>query len=248
MKDTLFDMGPASVELLDVLPVSVLDIDKNTQRRETGGHDAKSSRSEYSSFPREVSSLCYSFFLRDCFDIFDPFAGWGERHSAALKAGKGYIGFDINPEAIKRAQETYGVSNWLADSRTSPIPYFNGLLTCPPYWNLEKYAPDGLDACDTWASFIDDYNIVWIRCIAAAASGTVFCVMVGDWRSDGVYYNLSYETERIFLENGCEIVDKVIVSRRNITKIKVMLPQAKRLGYTVKVHEYLLVLKKTDDK
>jgi len=35
--------------------------------------------------------------------------------------------------------------------------------------------------------------------------------------------------------------DKVVLSSKKYSKIKVMLPQAKRLGYTVKVHQILLV-------
>jgi hypothetical protein len=43
---------------------------------------------------------------------------------------------------------------------------------------------------------------------------------------------------------GFKPFDKVVVSRLTTSKIKIMLPQAKRLGYTVKVHETLSVFKK----
>jgi len=38
--------------------------------------------------------------------------------------------------------------------------------------------------------------------------------------------------------------DKVILSAKKHSKIKIMLPQSKRLGYSVKVHQVLLVYKK----
>ena len=38
--------------------------------------------------------------------------------------------------------------------------------------------------------------------------------------------------------------DKVVLSVKKQSKIKIMLPQAKRLGYTVKVHQVLLVYEK----
>ena len=43
---------------------------------------------------------------------------------------------------------------------------------------------------------------------------------------------------------GMKPFDKVILSTKKQSKIKVMLPQAKRLGYTVKVHQILLIFEK----
>ena len=68
--------------------------------------------------------------------------------------------------------------------------------------------------------------------------------MVGDWRKNHKYYDLEFVVSKIFKDMGAEIVDKVVVSRKKVSKIKIMLPQAKRLGYSVRVHENLLVFKK----
>ena len=68
--------------------------------------------------------------------------------------------------------------------------------------------------------------------------------MVGEWRKDHKYYDLEGVTRRVMEDLGAEMVDQIAVSRKNISKIKVMLPQAKRLGYTVRVHESLLVFRK----
>ena len=76
-------------------------------------------------------------------------------------------------------------------------------------------------------------------------SGATYCIMVGDWRKNHKYYDLEFVTSRIFKGLGAEIVDKVVVSRKGVSEIKIMLPQAKRLGYTVRVHETLLVFRKT---
>ena len=43
---------------------------------------------------------------------------------------------------------------------------------------------------------------------------------------------------------GMKPFDKVILSHKKQAKIKIMLPQVKRLGYTVKVHQILLVFVK----
>lgn len=68
--------------------------------------------------------------------------------------------------------------------------------------------------------------------------------MAGDWRKNGVYYDLVFQIEKMMADCGATIIDKLVVSRKNISKIKIMLPQCKRLGYSVRVHENLLVYRK----
>ena len=64
-----------------------------------------SSRASYSPFPPDVAEWCAMYFLRDKNNIFDPFAGWGERHKAIIDASKNYIGFDISEKAIEHAKK-----------------------------------------------------------------------------------------------------------------------------------------------
>ena len=225
----------------DIIPVSVIDIEAQGVRI-AENHASQSSRANYSPFPKEIASLCYNFFLKDKKNIIDPFAGWGERHAAAITANKNYTGFDISQVAINSAYQNYGVKNILADSRTVDIPDFDGMLTCPPYWNLETYASEnGIDRCNTWDSFLKMLSDIMTRFYNKAKPNTIFCIMVGDWRKKHVYYDLEFQISLIMQQLGAKIVDKIIVSRKRISKIKIMLPQAKRLGYTVRVHENLLV-------
>lgn len=226
----------------DVIPVSVIDI--APQRvREMGSHDKKSSRSEYSPFPREIASLCFEFFMRDASLVFDPFAGWGERGEAANAFGREYIGFDLSEDAIESAMAK-GVKNRLADSMTEEIPEHDGLVTCPPYWNLETYSGQGIDKAKSWDEFKSDYRKILSRCWDKANQGATYCIMVGEWRSNHRFHDLDGVTRRIMDDLGAEIFDQITVSRKTISKIKVMLPQAKKLGYTVRVHESLLVFRK----
>ena len=229
---------------LSILPVSVIDIDAQGKRGKED-HSKQSSRSNFSPFPTEVADLCCEFFLRDSTLIFDPFAGWGERAQSAKKFSREYLGIDISPIAIDKALAQYEVKNTLADARTFEIPSFNGLLTCPPYWNLERYeSNDGLDKIKTWEQFLSNLDTIFRRCFDSADKNSIFCVMVGDWRKKGIYYDLEYEVCKMFKSYGASVVDKIVVSRKKISKIKIMLPQCKRLGYSVRVHENLLVFKK----
>ena len=238
------DMFPRVVKSVEKPPVSVIDIEAQ-KKRTSENHAKTSSRANYSPFPNEISDLCYEFYLRNSTKILDPFAGWGERHSKAIEWGKNYTGFDISREAIAKARDEYGVDNILADSMWVVPPRHDGLLTCPPYWNLEKYASDsGIDRAKSWEEFKLNLHKIFKTFYDTAADGAIYCVMVGDWRKNHKYYDLEFVVSKIFKDMGAEIVDKVVVSRKKVSKIKIMLPQAKRLGYSVRVHENLLVFKK----
>lgn len=245
MQDSLFKADEIEVKSprFDFLPVSVFNIGPQHERNQEN-HATASSRQNFSPFPKEVGQLVVEYFLKGHGNIFDPFAGWGERHLAAKTFGKNYTGFDFSPEAITHAKNRYGVTNIYADSTTEKLPDFDCVFTCPPYWNLEKYAGDGIDSADCWHGFIHSIDMIWARIYEAAPIGTRFCIMVGDWRKDGRYYDFEYKTCQTFEDLGALVFDKVVISREKISKIKIMLPQAKRLGYTVHVHEMLLVFDK----
>lgn len=229
---------------ISTLPCSVIDIAPQEQRRRKGQQGAVSSRADYSNFPVEVNRLCWELYLRNCSTVFDPFAGWGERAAMAREMNRKYIGYDISPVAIENAHRVYGVENTLADSASTLPPMYDGLLTCPPYWNLEKYSNAGLDSIKTWDRFLIEYESLFTHVYKFASPGAVFCLMVCDWRSKGKYFDLAWHTQRIFKYLGAETQDQLVVSRKGISKIKVMIPQAVTNGYVVKVHESLMVFRK----
>jgi len=228
------------------IPVSVFDVEKagKNKIRKKQDHNKVSSRATYSPFPEDVAEWCSEYFLRDANNIFDPFAGWGQRHKAVVDKGKNYTGYDISPQAIKYAKDNFNVDNTLADSRVAEIPQHDGLLTCPPYWNLEKYQADGLSKIKKWENFLVDYEKIWKRVVEKAEPGSKYRIVLGDWRKKGKYYDFAYQTEKIMEKLGMIPFDKVVLSSKKYSKIKVMLPQAKRLGYTVKVHQILLIFEK----
>tara|TARA_B100001142_G_scaffold119904_1_gene121898 strand:+ start:452 stop:1213 length:762 start_codon:yes stop_codon:yes gene_type:complete len=233
------------------MPVSIFDVQKMGKKGIRGERNwgkkksIPSSRASYSPFPPDVAEWCAMYFLREKSNIFDPFAGWGERHKAIIDASKNYTGFDISKKAIEHAKKTYNVTNILANSLTDEIPTHDGLLTCPPYWNLEKYdSKEGIDRDKTWEEFIKNYDAIFKRTCEKAEKGAMYCIMVGDWRKKNVFYDLAYQTEKIMAKYNMIPFDKVILSYKKITPIKMILPQCKRFGYTCKTHQYLLVYQK----
>jgi len=232
------------------MPASVIDIAAQTDnnKRRGKGEFNDSSRKQMSHHPRETALMAYELYLRDASHVFDPFGGFGERHHYADECGKSYTGYDISQHNIDLAREAYGVENVLKDSLLdNPPEYFDGVYTCPPYWNLEKYEGDNSDAGDkikTWEAFCEWYAELWAHIYDFAPKGTKFCIQVGYWRKKKKVYDLEFVTQKIFDELGATLFDKVILSRKKVTKLKVMAPQCLRLGYTIKCHETLFVFEK----
>lgn len=233
-------------ERISVLPVSVVDIGAQdaTDRRDGTNHAKDSSRAQYSHFPKEIADLSCELYLRGRQLVYDPFAGWGERAAACRDHGIPYVGQDVSQVSIEAANRVYGVEHVHADSRIEAPFQFDALWTCPPYWNLERYSPGGLDALPTWERFLSELEEVYHLAYSRAKPGAMFVVYVGDWRAKHRYYDLTYEHQRMFREMGLEPFDMVVGSRAKVTKIKILIPQAVRLGYTVKLHETLLVYRK----
>ena len=230
---------------IDTLPVSVIETKKqDISQRRKGEHGAVSSRADPSPFPSEIATLCAQLYLREAQTVVDPFAGWGERSAAVRAAGKQYVGVDKSPYAIDFARDNFGAANTLGDSLAHAFPPHGGLLTCPPYWNLERYEGDGLSSARSWSQFCEWYDRVLTNCASSASESATYCIMVGSWRSGGVHYDLPHATKLIMYGLGFNFHDSVVVSRLARTKVKIMLPQAVRLGYTVRAHEELLVFRR----
>ena len=230
-----------------IKPLSVIEVEKIGKAGIRGeqSQSTTGSRKSYSAFPVEIATMCAELFMRDAEVVCDPFAGWGERHLACANEGISYIGFDLSPEAIDYAKTTYGVDNILGDSRCVDVPNHDGLVTCPPYWKLERYDNDGgLDKLSNWESFLIEYELILTRFAAKANPEATYCITTGDWRSQGIYYDLTYQTAKIMEKLGFTRWDSVIFTRVKKVNYNIMLPQVKRLGYTVKLHETLNVWKK----
>ena len=228
-----------------ITPVSVIDLERTKIKKRTNKiKDNHSSRTGFSAFPTQIGDLCADFFCRDATLVFDPFAGWGERHKCCENCHLAYIGFDKSQDAIIYADKTFNVKNYLNDSLEAEIPYHDALITCPPYFNIEKYNGAGISDAKTYEEFLNLYKEILKRCSEKTLPNATYCIMVGDWRLKGIFYNLSYDTEKIMYDLGFKIHDKVICNQKKTANWRIMMVNAKKFLYTAKVHQYLLVFKK----
>ena len=224
-----------------ITPISVIDLERRGSERRIKLSKVKA----YSAFPHEIATMSAEMFCRDSKLIVDPFGGWGERGYAVKNEGKQYVGFDLSDDAIDHAKEQYDVELTKGDSRVVDVPVHDGLITCPPYWNLERYNNvNGLDHCRDWENFLIEYEHILSRFAEKAQKGATYCIATGDWRKGGRYHDLTFETQRIMKALGFVIFDVVIMNRKKNTPVGRMLPNSYRMGYTAKVHETLTVFRK----
>ena len=159
----------------------------------------------------------------------------------------GYLNFKLSVSSIFSSRLILVVViNKLTyiNSKTKEIPVHDGVITCPPYWNIEKYDGNGLDKVKTWDKFLNEYQYIWQRVIEKGLPNTVYCVVVADFRCKKHFYDFTFQTEKIFQAHGLIPYDKVILSSKKTTPYR-NIAQARKFGYTMKVHQTLLVYKKT---
>ena len=89
-------------------------------------------------FPVELPYRCIQLYTFKGEVVLDPFCGVGSTCIAALKAGRHFIGFDINPEYVEKARKRVNeylkqtkLSTFIADSATHtfPEPVFSKKIT-----------------------------------------------------------------------------------------------------------------------
>lgn len=242
-----------AIDKYPMLPTSVLHLERKIVRQDLRSSNKKtadsstgdeyafnSSRSKFGNFDREIARFAISYFNREKRRIVDPFSGWGERGFTAIEMGIEYVGLDISPKAIK-----YAGSGILANSLFMPLPddSCGFSITCPPYWNLERYekVPNQLSEEANYEEFLRRLSVVIGETRRVLIDGGRCAWIVADFRKSGILYDFSTDVINSFKGEGFSLFDKIILDKSKRYRIPLFIPQADRMGYTVKVHEYILV-------
>ena len=191
--------------------------------------------------------------------VVDPFAGRVTRAVVTTQLGRDYYGYEITPNTHKRALAHFdrlGVSPnlYLADGvklENTPDNFSDLIMTCPPYYNIEKYeSVDGqLSDCGTYEDFIGMISECAKSCYRVARPGS-FCVwVVADFRlkeltnETGNLMDFHGDTIQSFKKAGWNYHDIIIME--NISPFAALTQyQAACKRYAPKTHEYILVFRK----
>lgn len=186
---------------------------------------------------------------------FDPFAGGGTRAILAASNGLHYLGTEIRQDEVSAINDRCmkaGVSNmvdiYCVDARlcspfigTDSADY---LLTCPPYYDMEKYQGGAADLsmCDTYADFLDGIEDVIIQTKRVLKSGAVSNWVVGLHRDKkGGLLAMNHDIARLHTKHGFMFKEEIVLSMQNNGAIQRVGNFSKGNGYLIRSHEYALV-------
>ena len=177
-------------------------------------------------FDPVLTEIAYRWFAPTGGHILDPFAGGSVRGVIAGLLGHTYTGLDLadtqgaaNRDQWTAIQAALGEADptptWLTGDAATDIPDepADMILTCPPYYDLEKYSDDPRDLSNmTYPQFLKAYEKV-IRAATDRLKEDRFVVwVIADVRDKkGNYRGLVADTIRIFLKAGLHLYNDAIL-------------------------------------
>ncbi len=215
-------------------------------------HDAKY-RGNWSPYiPRNVI-LRYS---QECDTVLDPFVGGGTTAVEAKLTNRNFIGFDINPSAVKLSRrkcefqfDTIASSVIdVADARKLPLNDNSVDLICahPPYADIIHYSEDieGDISLLPIKDFLFEMGKVAEEFYRVLKKGKFCAMLMGDMRKKGMVQPLAFETMRVFELAGFKTKEIIIKEQHNCKATGYWKTNSIKFNFLLLAHEYLFVFKK----
>ncbi len=137
--------------------------------------------------------------------IYDPFSGGSVRGVVSGWLGRTYVGTDLSREQIdanrKQGEDIWGrnvpkdaiLPCWEVGDAANPESYpklpVDLILTCPPYFDLEKYNNGKEDVSGmTWVDFKTTMQKIADNCVTSLKENGFIIYVVGDVRDKTGYY------------------------------------------------------------
>ena len=170
--------------------------------------------------------------------VIDPFAGGVVRGWVAAALGLFYIGVDVSQRQVDANEAQVGPNGkvdfdhrpcWIVGDgedidrlaraeleRRGLEPYADALISCPPYYNLEKYnaGPKDLSGAPTYEAFLSKYRRVIANSVKLLRHKALSIFVVGDVRDKVTHgvYTLHHDTVGAFKEAGCAVHQDAILT------------------------------------
>ena len=223
----------------------------------------KSGRGSFlSKFNSEYAKRIIEMWSKEDDLIVDPFAGRSSRPLVSTLMGRNYMGFDVVKDNLQEAKEQYNELKKerklgklkLIDSSSEHIDNYlhsgvaDMILTCPPYFNIEKYeSADGqLTDIKKYEDFLLIYKSILNKCCNKLKPGGFFAVVLANFRIDGKLYDFCGDTKDI-LKKELTYHDEIILEM-SPAKRHPLYTQAITNLNCLKTHEYCLVFRKVNNK
>ena len=223
----------------------------------------KSGRGSFlSKFNSEYAKRIIEMWSKEDDFIVDPFAGRSSRPLVSTLMGRNYMGFDVVEDNLQEAKEQYNelkkerklghlkLINSSSEKIDDHLPnaVADLIMTCPPYFNIEKYeSADGqLTDIKKYEDFLFIYKFILRKCCNKLKPGGFFAVVLANFRIDGKLYDFCGDTKDI-LKQELDFHDEVILEM-SPAKRHPLYTQAITNLNCLKTHEYCLVFRKENNK
>lgn len=228
-------------------------------------HKANVTLNGTSTFSPVLCEVMYKWFTTPHSTIYDPFSGGITRGAVASMLEHHYRGIDINPAQVDSNIKEFenlcnrfkikGTCKWeTEDAVTFCEDYATAdfILTCPPYYNLEKYTddPNDLSNCVYYDHFIKLYIMVICNCFTMLKDDSFMVWVISDVRDKETteYYGLVADTIKIAQDVGFKFYNEIILynDTGNLAIVSGdYLERARKVG---RQHQNVLVFYKGDIK
>jgi len=219
------------------------------------------SKNQVSIFNPQIMSYLFSLYGPEPHEstIYDPFCGGGTRALSCAGAGYYYCGAEIRGaevEAIRQRvaslDEQYGdglgeyIDVVCCDARATPFEGGSAdmLITCPPYYDMEKYqgGEGDLSMAGTYQEFLDGMGEVIQEATRVLKPGALSCWVIGLHRDkDGVLLPLHHDLAYLHYDLGYTFKEEVVLHMKNTGSIQRVGNFMKGNNLLVRVHEYCLI-------
>ena len=189
--------------------------------------------------------------------ILDPFAGGPVRGVVSSLLGRQYIGIDLRAEQVaanevqadrlcRDAKPVWINGDSRRIDRLCPGVQADLILTCPPYFDLERYSKDPADLSNMRDhEFRFAYREILSKACRLLREDRFACIVVGDVRDRrGLYRGFLCDTISAFRQAGLALYNEaVLVTQAGSLPVRAGKPfeKSRKLG---KAHQNVLVFAK----
>ena len=208
-------------------------------------------------FSPALAASAINMYAKSGGNVYDPFAGGGTRAIMAAAGGQTYKGGELRIDEALSSQKRIDRAGFgdqarifLCDARNSRSlmadDWADLILTCPPYWNLERY---GGGDCDLSEMSLEDYGSalddVALDCFRVARPGCYAVWVIGLHRSkDGQIAHLPMMAIQSHQKAGWLLCEDAIHECKGKQCLYYTGTFSKGRGHLIRRHEHILVFAK----
>lgn len=191
--------------------------------------------------------------------VLDPMVGGGTTLIETKLLNRKGIGFDINPDAVRLAEQNlnFESDNELEQKvKIRDVRNLHGIgdnnidliVTHPPYLDIIKYSDgkikDDLSNISNVTKFCDELE-KGIKEFYRVLDEDRYCaILIGDIRQRSHYVPLTHHVMRKFLENGFILKEDIIKIQHNCKSTPYWKSQLEKYNFLMIMHEHLFVFRK----